>query len=90
MAKLSVEITEGTKQVKVYVQGNGQKELLLCLGYLAHAVAGDMGISVPAMLGLVAAAYKVIGPTIVGHQKIDLATVHQVFKGGEKDAAQNR
>ena len=85
MAKLNVEIKEGREvpaEASVRIEGS-DAELLRCLGYLAHAVASDMGIPVPALLGIVAAGSSKIKDSILESQKIDLGAIETAMEGGK-------
>lgn len=84
MANLSVEIPESrekTAQAAVHVEGSAG-ELLCCLGYLAHAVASNVGIPVPALLAVVAAGSGKIQDSILESSKIDLAAIERAMEGG--------
>lgn len=79
MAKLSVETPkDGPRSVSVHVQGNSENELIICLGYLVHAVAGDMGIPVQTLLSMVSADEGRLRSTILEHQKIDLSGIREI------------
>lgn len=84
MAKLSVEIKDGTaeqKEANVLVEGSGQ-DLLSCLGYLVHTVASDMGIPVPVLPAVVAAGSGKIQKSILELQKLDLGAIEAAMEGG--------
>lgn len=79
MAKLSVEIPkDDSRSVSVRVQGDSDNELVICLGYLVHAVAGDMGIPVQALLGAISATEERLRSSIMEHQKVDLSAMREI------------
>lgn len=79
MAKLSVEIPKDEpSSVSVRVQGDSENELIICLGYLVHAVAGDMGIPVQTLLSMVSADEGRLRSTILEHQKVDLSAIREI------------
>ena len=85
MAKLSVEIPaerDVLAEASVRIEGS-DAELLCCLGYLAHAVASDMGIPVPALLGIVAAGSPKIQDSILESYIIDQGAIETAMEGGQ-------
>lgn len=85
MAKLSVEIPEWLQdpvEASVRVEGS-EAELLCCLGFMAHAVASDMGLSVPVLLGIVAAGSCKIQDSILEAYKIDQGAIEAAMEGGQ-------